>query len=179
MHLDEHEDWIDGFESWEEVWALLPEDWLRIEDLEQRLTLHRDLDRDLDLLMVIETDHRLRAQQRRSLHRLGFRAVPAGRRTVWRWDVAEAVRKADLATFAHPAEAMFNSWDPAARPAKIQQLRTRLARAQLLTQQTQQVVRDVFRSSPGDLAVVIYQEPDWWGEDYDEDDDDLSQLPTG
>lgn len=41
MHLDEHQDWMDGFDSWEEVWPCLIDDWERVVDVRQRLEVER------------------------------------------------------------------------------------------------------------------------------------------
>lgn len=163
--------WIDGFDSWEEVWALLQDDWMRIEDDEQRLRLERDGGE----LVVVETDRQLRARQRRDMHRMGFRPTTAVSVTVWQWDVQDALQRVDLRDFATPFEKVFDAWDPAARPAKLQQLRTRLASAHLLREQTQRVVREVFRSRLQDLSVTLVEETEWW----DEDEDEERQLPAG
>lgn len=80
MRIDEHEDWLDGFDTWEQVWPCLTDDWSRVVDLRQRL----QVEREVDDLVVVEVDHRLRARQRRELHRLGLRPLLSGRLTVWR-----------------------------------------------------------------------------------------------
>lgn len=37
----------------------------------------------------------------------------------------------------------------------------------LISRQTERVVRGVFRSSPGEVAVVVHREPDIWEGDQD------------
>lgn len=170
MDFDDN-DWIDGFDIWEDVWAALHEDWVRIDDDAQRLRLEREDDE----LFVVELDRQLRARQRRGLHRMGFRPTAALRVTVWQWDVQDALQRVDLRDFSAPFERVFDAWDPAARPAKIELTRTRLARAHLLTEQTQRVVREVFRSRPQDLSISVPREKEWWEE---EDDDEDWQLPA-
>ena len=166
-------DWIDGFDSWEEVWTLLQEDWRRIEDEEQRLRL----DREDDELLVVEVDRHLRARQRRDLHRMGFRPVAAARVTVWQWNVQEALQGIALEEFSTSFERVFDFWSPEARTAKIEQHRTRLARAHLMTQQIQRVVKEVFRSRPEDLSVTLVREDEGWDEEWGVDED--LQRPTG
>lgn len=165
MHIDENHDWMDSFESWEEVETCLQDDWVRVVDVRQRL----ELERDLDDLLVVEVDRRLRAKQRRELHRLGFRPVPAGRCTEWRWDLVEAVRTADPADFPHPLLSSYERLEPAKRPATYALLRTKVVEDGLVCRQVRSVVQEVFRSGPADLAVVAYRESDLWDEDEDED----------
>ena len=173
MHIDEHHDWMDGFDTWEEVWRCLQDDWVRVVDVRQRL----ELERDLDDLLVVEVDRRLRARQRRELHRLGFRPVPAGRVPEWRWDLVEAVRSADPADFPHPLLTAYARLDPADRPGSYELLRAKVVEDGLLERQVRSVVQDVFRSAPGDVAVVSYREPDLWSDE--EDEDEIWQQPTG
>lgn len=156
MDIDDN-DWIDSFDSWEDVWAALHEDWVRIDDDAQQLRLEREDDE----LLVVEIDRQLRARQRRALHRMGFRARTAVRVTVWQWDLQDALRRVDLRNFSTPFERVFDAWDPAARSGKIERLRTRLAGEHLLTEQTQHVVREVFRSRPQDLSVAVLPEKEW------------------
>jgi hypothetical protein len=175
MHIDENHDWMDGFESWEEVETCLHDDWVRIVDVRQRL----ELERDLDDLVVVEVDRRLRARQRRELHRLGFRPVPAGRCTEWRWDLVEAVRTADPDDFPHPLLSSYERMEPARRPRSYDLLRAKVVADGLIDLQVRRVVQEVFRSAAADLAVVAYRESALWGEEDDEDEDEDWQRPTG
>lgn len=168
MTFDE-QDWMDGFDSWEEVWSVLHDDWVRVVDDAQRLQLHWDGHE----LSIVEMDRRLRARQRRSLHRMGFRPLTAAHVTLWHWDVRDALRRIDLRDFSTPFEKVFDACDPATRQQRIEQLRTRHARAHLLTEQTLRVVREVFCSQPQDLSVNVLREREWW-----EDEEDV-ELPTG
>jgi hypothetical protein len=164
MFLDEHDDWIDGFASWEEVWPLLMDDWMVLRDDRQRLEVRHG-----DGLLVYESpERRLRARQRRGLHRLGFRPGQLGRLTEWVWDLEAILASTDLAAFATPMERMFDDWPPDARPAKVAQLRRRFGRQELLREQVQRVVHDVFRSDPTDVAIAIYREPDPWADEDEE-----------
>jgi hypothetical protein len=131
-------------------------------DLAQGLELERDPDDDA--LLVVESVPRLRARQRRSLHRLGFRPVSTADVTTWRWDVDEAVRTASSADFPHPLLSLYEQLDPAARPPSYARLRVKVVREELLRRMAQRVLQDVFRSVPGGLAVVGYREPDFWTE---------------
>lgn len=176
MHIDEQHDWMDGFETWEDVWACLRDDWERVADVRQRL----ELERGPDELMVVEVDRGLRARQRRDLHRLGFRPYAAVRTTVWRWDVGEAVRTADPADFPHLLLSRYDGVDPAARPRLAELARTRLLTEELVSRQVRRVVHDVFRSTPADVAVVSLRESDVWdGADDEDEDDERWQLPAG
>lgn len=171
MHIDEDHDWMDDFDSWEEVWACLQDDWVRVVDVRQRL----ELERDLDHLLVVEVDQRLRARQRLELHRLGFRPVPAGRCTHWRWDVSEAVRTADPAEFPLPLEKLYSQLHPDERPRRYHLLREKLREDGLVSRQVRSVVQEVFRSAPADVAVVAYRPSELW----DEEDDEDWQWPAG
>lgn len=163
MMFEEH-DWFDGFTSWEEVWELLADDWSHIDGEQQQLRLEHGVDD----LVVPEVDRRLRARQRRALHRMGFRSFTGLRVTVWRWDVEAALHRVDLEDFRTSFERVFEAWPAEARAAKVKQARLRLARSHLVTTQAQRVVREVFRSQPQDLAVSVYREPDDWDELDDE-----------
>ncbi len=164
MHIGEHQDWLDGFDSWEEVWPCLTDDWERVVDLRQRL----EVERDLDQLVVVEVDRGLGARQRRELHRLGFRPVQAVRATLWRWE-------ADRARPRHVPSP--ETADPVDGLRIPELLRMRMVTEELISQRVQRVVREVFRSSPGDLAVVFHREPDVWEDDWDQDEDE--QWSTG
>lgn len=171
MHIDEDHDWMDDFESWEEVWACLQDDWVRVVDVRQRL----ELERGADELVVVEVDRRLRARQRRELHRLGFRPRSSGRTTHWRWDLCEAVRAADPAEFPHPLEELYRHRHPEDRPRSYHLLRARLIENGLVARQVRHVVEEVFRSAPADVAVVAYRPSGLW----DEEDDEEWQWSTG
>lgn len=173
MHIDENHDWMDGFETWEEVETCLHDDWVRVVDVRQRLELQRDLDH----LVVVEVDHRLRARQRRELHRLGFRPVPAGRCTEWRWDLVEAVRSADPADFPHPLLSFYERVPAADRPRSYELLRTKVVEDGLVGRQVRSVVLEVFRSAPGDVAVVAYRDSALW--DDEDDEDEVWRRSTG
>ena len=154
MHIDEHQDWMDGFDTWEEVWSCLPADWARVVDVRQRL----EVERELDDLLVVEVGHgRLRARQRRELHRLGFRPTTSVRVTVWRWEVGPA--------------ALPDAW-----PQPHQLLRTRMLTEELITKQAQAVVQEVLRSSPRDVVVVLHREPDLWDDGWEDDEDEQSST---
>lgn len=171
MHIDEGHDWMDDFESWEEVWACLQDDWVRVVDVRQLL----ELERDLDSLLVVEVDQRLRARQRRELHRLGFRPQSSGHTTHWRWDVSAAVRAADPAEFPHPLEKLYGRLPPEQRPRTYNLLRAKLMEDGLVARQVRNVVQEVFRSGPTDVAVVAYRPSELW----DEEDDEDWQWSTG
>lgn len=159
MLLSERDEWIDGFEFWEEVWPLLTEEWMGLRDDRQGLELCHGGD---GLLVYESPGRRLRARQRRGLHRLGFRSSQLGPLTEWAWDLDAMLATADLSAFATPLECMFDAWPPDRRPAKVAQLRTRMAREELLRQQVQRVVQDVFRSDPADVEMVISREREPW-----------------
>lgn len=162
MDIDEHHDWTDAFATWEQLSVCLQDDWVRVVDIPQRLELERDGEDDL---LVVEAVRRLRARQRRALHRLGFRPVSSAGVTTWCWDVDEAVRTTNGADFSHPLLALYEQLDPAARPASYAPLRTRVVREGLISHVTQRVLQDVFGSAPADLAVVVYRELDLRGEE--------------
>lgn len=159
MLLDERDEWVDGFEFWDEVWPLLTDEWMGFRDARQGL----ELCHGGDGLLVYETpERRLRARQRRGLHRLGFRPGQLGPLTEWTWDLEAILATTDLSAFATPLERMFDGWSPERRLAKIARLRTRIAREELLRQQVQRVVQDVFRSDPADVEMVIYRDRESW-----------------
>jgi len=164
MRIDENEDWIDGFDTWEEVWPCLTDDWARVVDVRQRL----EVEREVDDLVVVEVDRGLRARQRRELHRLGFRPVSSVRVTLWRWEAAEAARNVDPAGFRHPL--LPEGVDPADLPRSYELLRVRWITEELINQQAQRVVREVFQSSPSEVAVVVHRESDVWEDEWEEDE---------
>lgn len=168
MHLDALDEWLDNFDSWDEIWDLLHDDWEWIDDVRQGFRVEQEANG----LLVVEANHRFRARDRRGLHRLGFRATSSGPVTLWRWDIETELRQMDLSVFAGPLERIFDTFDPAFRQRKIDQMRTRLATAHLMTERTQQVLRDVFRSQLSDVAVLLVREDDSW------DDDEEWPLPT-
>ncbi len=170
MHIDEDHDWMDGFETWEEVEACVQDDCVRVVDVRQRL----EVGRGLDDLVVVEVDRRLRAKQRRELHRLGFCPEESGRRTRWRWDVEAAVRAADPADLPHPLEALYRRLHPDESSRSYALLRAKLTEDALVARQIRSVVQEVFRSAPADVAVVAYRESELW----DEEDEDW-QWSTG
>lgn len=163
MRIDEHQNWMDGFDTWEEVWPCLTDDWLRVVDLRQRL----ELEREVDDLLVLEVDRRLRARQRRALHRLGFRPVSSGCVTLWRWEFEKAARGVDPAGFRHPLRAIDEGLDPSGHPCSYERRTVRMITEEVIIQQAQQVVQDVFRSSPDEVAVVVHDEPVVWEDDED------------
>lgn len=167
MHIDEDYDWMDDFDTWEDLWACLQSDWDRVADVRQRL----ELERDLDGLVVIEVDRGLGARQRRELHRLGFRPFPAVRTTVWRWDIAAAIRAADPESVSQPLLSRHDSADPAARPPFSELVRTGLIRDELVRRQVQRVLQQVFRSALTDVTVVTCRDLEPWDEAEDEDDE--------
>jgi len=77
------------------------------------------------------------------------------------------VRNLGPADFRHPLLDLYEGVDPADRPRSYELLRIRVIAEELISQQVQRVVREVFRSSPGHVAVVVHREPDVWEEDED------------
>ena len=143
--------WMDGFLSWEEVEDCLSERWSRVDLLGWGLCLVRDGQH----LLAVEQPGRWRARHRRGLHRLGFRPLAARGRTVWWWDVQQQLRDLDLDSFADPAEAVVARATPGRRQRQVLLLRTLLATEQLMLDQAQRVLRDVFRAAPGEIAVLL------------------------
>lgn len=171
MVFDEHDEWFDGFGAWEEVWPLLQDDdWMVVQDVRQRLTLHSSAD---GLCVYERPALRLRARHRRGLHRLGFRPTTYGRLTEWLWEVDAVLAATDLDAY----ETDIDKAGPFLLPTTRATLRHRLIRNQLVTQQAQRVVQEVFRSLPADIAVSVYREPDPWDEDWDEEGQDSWPLP--
>lgn len=102
-----------------------------------------------DALLLLERPGALRARQRRSLHRSGFRPThePQTRRTVWVWRPPEVA-----------------CTEPAARVARV------LAGMVLQSATAVHVLRDVFGLTLASLLVTVAdeEEDDFW-DDVDED----------
>lgn len=83
--------------------------------------------------------------------------------TLWRWEADRAdPRHVPSPETAGPVDGL--------RIPEL--LRMRMVREELISQQVQRVVREVFRSSPDDLAVVFPLEPDGSQDAWDDDEDE-------
>lgn len=69
----------------------------------------------------------------------------------------------------HLLRCLYEAVDAADRPRSYELLHIRMVTEESIDRQVQQVVREVFRSSPGDVAVVVHCEPNAWEQEWEED----------
>jgi hypothetical protein len=138
--------------SWDELVVLLQDDWLSLRDGRDR-----ELLRVRDGLGLVEHPGRLRARERRGLHRCGFRRQHAEGVRMWVW--------------APPGDPLL---DPRDLPAALRRWQER---DEVLRAQAVRTVRDVLGAQPHDVSVVLLpeQEDDAW----DDRDRDPSRCRAG